>query len=44
MNFESMPELAWPYAYPWLPLGLIAGFVVALVVLMRRWGLLTLPS
>jgi hypothetical protein len=39
-----MPELGAPGVYPWLPLGIIAFVVAVLLVLLRRWGLLTLPS
>lgn len=44
MNFQSMPELTVPNLYPALPVGVIAFVVVVLLVLLRRWGLLTLPS
>jgi Mg2+ and Co2+ transporter CorA len=32
MNFEVMPELAWPFAYP-----VLLGFMVVLSALMVRW-------
>ncbi len=37
MNFEHMPELAWPWAYPAV-LGLMAGVAIGLLFWFRRRG------
>ncbi len=37
MNFEAMPELAWPWAYP-ATLGLMAVIGIGLVIYFRRRG------
>jgi magnesium transporter len=37
MNFESMPELAWPFGYPFA-LGLMAASAAALFLVFKRKG------
>lgn len=44
MNWDSMHELQAPGLYPAVPLSVTAAIVVFLLVLLRRWGLLTMPS
>ena len=40
MNFDVLPELKWGWAYPWGFWGAVGGFVVILVLVMRKLKLL----